>query len=36
MSTDWGRAHARRIYARARPMYHAVSRVTVDRIVPLA
>ncbi|MDP8995192.1 MAG: M1 family metallopeptidase [Pseudomonadota bacterium] len=27
---DWGRAIARRIYARARPTYHAVTRNTVD------
>jgi aminopeptidase N len=27
---DWGKAIARRIYARARPTYHAVTRNTVD------
>jgi aminopeptidase N len=27
---DWGKAAARRIYARARPTYHAVTRNTVD------
>jgi leukotriene-A4 hydrolase len=29
---DWGHALAMRIYARARPGYHAVTQVTVDRI----
>ena len=33
MRTGWGRAEARRIYARARPLYHAVSAGTIDEIV---
>jgi aminopeptidase N len=33
MKTDWGKAEARRIYAEARPLYHAVSRNTIDEIV---
>jgi leukotriene-A4 hydrolase len=28
---EWGRAHAERIYARARPTYHSVTSGTVDR-----
>ncbi len=31
-SGDWGHALAMRIYAKARPGYHAVTQVTVDRI----
>ena len=30
---DWGQAIARRIYAISRPLYHAVTRDTVDRTV---
>lgn len=30
---DWGRAHARRIYAQTRPTYHAVTRAAVDRVM---
>jgi leukotriene-A4 hydrolase len=33
MATSWGRPEARRIYGKARPLYHAVSRSTVDAIV---
>ncbi len=33
MATEWGLAEARRIYARARPGYHAVSTATLDAIV---
>ena len=33
MASDWGRAEAVRIYAKARPLYHAVSTTTLDRIV---
>jgi hypothetical protein len=33
MKSGWGAPHARRIYERARPMYHAVSASTLDRIV---
>ncbi len=33
MATDWGRAQARRVYATARPLYHAVSAGTIDAIV---
>jgi hypothetical protein len=33
MKTDWGKVEARRIYAQARPLYHAVSRNTLDTIV---
>jgi leukotriene-A4 hydrolase len=33
MATDWGRPHARRIYARARSSYHAVATATLDEIV---
>jgi aminopeptidase N len=33
MATDWGRTEARQIYARARPLYHAVSSSTLDAIV---
>ena len=30
---DWGQAHARRIYAKTRPSYHAVTRAAVDRVL---
>jgi leukotriene-A4 hydrolase len=33
MKTDWGKAEARRIYARARPLYHTVATSTLDPIV---
>ena len=33
MKTDWGKDDARRIYARARPLYHAMSTTTLDPIV---
>lgn len=33
MATDWGRAEARRIYAAARPLYHAVATGTLDPII---
>jgi leukotriene-A4 hydrolase len=33
MATDWGKAEARRIYKRARPLYHAVATTTLDGIV---
>jgi hypothetical protein len=33
MKTDWGQDDAKRIYAQARPMYHAVSTRTLDPIV---
>ena len=33
MKTDWGKAEARRIYDRARPLYHAVATGTLDPIV---
>ena len=33
MKTDWGKADARRIYAAARPFYHAVTVQTLDAIV---
>jgi leukotriene-A4 hydrolase len=33
MKTDWGKADARRIYAAARPGYHAVTVSTMDEIV---
>jgi aminopeptidase N len=33
MATDWGKAEARRIYTRARPLYHSVSTNTLDPIV---
>ena len=32
-ATDWGRALARDIYAKARPMYHSVTASTVDQIL---
>ena len=33
MKTDWGKVDARRIYARARPLYHSLSTNTLDPIV---
>jgi leukotriene-A4 hydrolase len=33
MRTEWGRREASQVYARARPLYHAVSTTTLDRIV---
>jgi hypothetical protein len=33
MATDWGKAEARRIYEKARPLYHSVSTDTLDPIV---
>ena len=33
MKTDWGKNEARRIYARARPLYHSMSTTTLDPIV---
>jgi leukotriene-A4 hydrolase len=30
---DWGRPIAKRLYAKTRPLYHAVTRQTVDGIV---
>ena len=33
MKTDWGKADAKRIYAAARPTYHAVTTQTLDTIV---
>jgi aminopeptidase N len=33
MDTDWGKGEAKRIYAVARPSYHAVTRQTLDGIV---
>lgn len=33
MKTDWGKKDAQRIYARARPLYHAMSTNTLDPIV---
>jgi hypothetical protein len=33
MKTDWGQTDARRIYAAARPSYHAVTVNTLDAIV---
>ena len=33
METPWGTTMARDIYRRARPLYHAVSRGTIDRVV---
>jgi hypothetical protein len=33
MATDWGKAEARGIYSKARPLYHAVSASTLDGIV---
>ena len=36
MKTDWGKVEARRIYAKARPLYHAMSTNTLDPIVSAA
>ena len=33
MKTDWGKDDARRIYAKARPLYHSMSTTTLDPIV---
>ena len=33
LKTDWGKEDARRIYARARPLYHSMSTNTLDPIV---
>ena len=33
MKTDWGKAEARRIYARGRPLYHSMSTNTLDPIL---
>jgi hypothetical protein len=33
MKTDWGKPEAQRIYAAARPGYHAVTTQTLDAIV---
>lgn len=33
MKTEWGKAEARRIYAKGRPLYHSVSVATLDTIV---
>ena len=33
MATDWGKAEAKRIYQRARPLYHSVATATLDGIV---
>jgi aminopeptidase N len=33
MKTDWGKTEARRIYEKARPVYHAVATSTLDPIV---
>ena len=33
MASEWGKAEARRIYARARPTYHAVATTTLDAVV---
>jgi leukotriene-A4 hydrolase len=33
MKTDWGKVDARRIYERARPLYHSLSTNTLDPIV---
>jgi aminopeptidase N len=33
MKTDWGKVEARRIYQRARPLYHSLSTSTLDPIV---
>ena len=30
---EWGKAHAKRIYAKTRPGYHAVTRASVDRVL---
>ncbi len=33
MKADWGKAEARRIYSRARPLYHSLSTNTLDPII---
>jgi leukotriene-A4 hydrolase len=33
MATDWGKVEARRIYERARPLYHGVATGTLDPIL---
>jgi hypothetical protein len=33
LKTDWGKPMAQRIYAKARPLYHAVSTATLDPIL---
>jgi aminopeptidase N len=33
IASEWGKAEARRLYARARPLYHAVATTTLDPIV---
>ena len=33
IKTDWGKPMAKRIYAKARPLYHTVSTATLDPIV---
>ena len=33
MKQDWGKAEAKRIYAKARPLYHSVATGTLDPIV---
>jgi aminopeptidase N len=33
MKTDWGKEDARRIYAKARPLYHSMSTTTLDPII---
>jgi aminopeptidase N len=33
MKTDWGKAEARRIYEKSRPLYHSVATSTLDPIV---
>jgi len=33
MATEWGKPEAKHLYQRARPLYHAVSRMTLDEIV---
>ena len=35
MATDWGKEEAKRVYAKARPHYHAVATSTLDAIVPV-
>ena len=33
MASDWGRSEAKRIYANARPLYHAVATAPLDAIM---
>jgi hypothetical protein len=33
LKTDWGKPMAKRIYAKARPLYHTVSTATLDPII---